>query len=115
MTVTPDAVEAAARALDPVAFDPDGDLRDIFGHQERPSYRIVRQAAARATATRALAAAAPLIAKQTLLDAADAMVIDTALTLDLDEHVLSGATAEVQDTSAHWLTARAATLTPKEK
>ena len=91
MTVAPDAVEAAARAMYfedcGVAPDP-----EVLAHDE---YDAVFRSPARA----ALAAAAPLIAKQTLLDAADAWA---------DVARAHGTPAEL------FLTARAATLTPKE-
>lgn len=104
--VTPDAVEAAARAVYEHTLDSRGknlgqyrfeyqcECGEVFitdGHN--PEQLSVYALHADHVATAALAAAAPLIAQQTLLDAA----------------------AEVhQHPAAAWLTARAATLAPKE-
>ena len=108
MTVTPDAVEAAARLVFAVEFGYIDRLRGL-----NPSQRTLddldRQ---EAELIARVAAAAPLIAKQTLLDARDAMDADMNLTVDLERHVLD--TDAIQDVAVAWLTARAATLTPKE-
>lgn len=65
MKMSPNAVEAAARAIDPAAFDLGATLHDPFGHEE-PEMRLGRQSAARGTAMQILEAVAPLIAKQAL-------------------------------------------------
>ena len=86
----PDAVEAAARAMQ--ARDP-----YCYNDGHAPSWdnlSALAKACYSDLATTALAAAAPLIAQQTLLDAAKSAWL----------------TPEVQ----RWLTARAATLTPKD-
>lgn len=71
MIVSDEIIEAAARTIDPAAFDLSATLYDPFGHEE-PEMRLGRQSAARATATHLLSAVAPLIAQQALLDAANA-------------------------------------------
>lgn len=83
--ITPDAVEAAARAM---------------ADDWNPGRDPVLTAMFRDYAQTAVAAAAPLIAQQTLIDAAQAWSADIARA--------HGTPAEL------FLTARASTLTPKE-
>ena len=95
----PDAVEAAARAM---AYVP-----GLPAHWGGREFYLL--------ATAALAAAAPLIAQQTLLDAAEEMdLICPTVPGIKDQDAYSLGFTEAEDQAAARLTARAATLTPKE-
>jgi len=101
MTVAPDAVEAAARALYDLApwavsnFGVEAYTWESIGTDNQADYLDQARAA--------LAAAAPLIAQQTLFDAADALL------------QIRGSSGDKPFLAVtEWLTARAATLAPKE-
>lgn len=98
--VTPDAVEAAARAMCESEYEDALPWEDLE-EDDREEYRnLVRPV---------LAAAAPLIAQQTLESAAEQITADNNDHADWWDGIENVYTSPVR-----WLTARAATLTPKD-
>ena len=111
---TPEAVEAAAKEMDPLAFDPDAHIPPLWEGQPAAQARKERQDGAREWAAAVLTAAAPLIAKKALLDAAE------EVRLTCPPCGPDGPTDEIHqaiiDTAGgihSLITARAAALTPE--